>query len=374
MSSFDIVVVGCGGGPSEHNLSSYLLKAADATWEDGIVALEAGSGMGALTKLLGSRPDAFANPGSTPADSDGPPALKTAADVYARIRCYLVTHAHLDHVNGLVLSAGSVKGLPKRVYGHQKTLEGLAGIFAGDVWPNLASWEDAEQPGTCLLLSPIPPDAGYTPVARDLAVRAMPLSHGETPAGGTYPSAAFFVRHAPSARELLFFGDVEPDAVSRARGGPRTLDVWRAAAPKVPHALPALFIECSWPAGRPADTLYGHLGPEHLAAELAALAQEVAGVREREQARAREGERPNGARKKRRRNTDAAPDARGALAGLTVYVIHVKDDLQGAFDEPIHEVVARQVRELVEAKGLGAEIIAAEQGMHILTDIRFAAI
>ena len=69
-------------------------------------------------------------------------------------RCYLLTHAHLDHVNGLVLSAGSVAGPPKLVYGGRQTLQGVAGIFSGEVWPKLASWEDAPEPGSCLLLSP----------------------------------------------------------------------------------------------------------------------------------------------------------------------------------------------------------------------------
>lgn len=60
MAHFDMVIVGCGGGPSEKNLSrfvpltylnplhahfaliSYFLKARNERWADGILALEAG--------------------------------------------------------------------------------------------------------------------------------------------------------------------------------------------------------------------------------------------------------------------------------------------------------------------------------------------
>ena len=194
----------------------------------------------------------------------------------------------------------------------------------------------------------------------------FPVSHGQGAggAGTTYPSSAYFVRHDASARELLFFGDVEPDAVAAEPGN---AEVWRAAAPKVPHALGALFIECSWPAGRARDVLYGHLSPEHLADELGALALEVACTRQRQEQKQQQAQKQNGPRKKKRRNTDSLPSVKGALEGLRVYIIHCKDDIEKKFDEPIHKVIADQVRELVDAKELGAEIIAVEQGMHICT-------
>ena len=185
----------------------------------------------------------------------------------------------------------------------------------------------------------------------------MPISHGQND-GVPYPCSAYFVRHDASNREFLFFGDVEPDSVSAEA---KNLEIWRAAAPKIPKTLSAVFIECSWPSGRADDVLYGHLSPEHLAQELTALALEVVSSRQR----ARSQGNSNGARKKKRRNAESLPSLRGALDGLRVYVIHCKDDIQKAYDEPIHKVIAGQVRELVEAKGLGAEIVAVEQSMHI---------
>lgn len=194
-------------------------------------------------------------------------------------------------------------------------------------------------------------------MAHDISVRMMPISHGQND-GIPYPCTAFFVRHDSTNHEFLFFGDVEPDSVSSE---PKNLDIWRVAAPRIPETLSAIFIECSWPLGRADDILYGHLSPEHLAQELTALALEVVSSRQR----ARTQGPSNGARKKKRRNAESLPSLRGALAGLRVYIIHCKDDIQKAFDKPIHEVIVGQVRELVDAKGLGAEIIAVEQGMHI---------
>lgn len=191
----------------------------------------------------------------------------------------------------------------------------------------------------------------------------MPLSHGQCRTGTTYNSAAFFIRHNLSLQEFLFCGDVEPDSVAVE---PRLRDVWRAAAPKIPHMLSTLFVECSYPVGRPDDFLYGHLNPEHLAVELAALGEEVVRARI---LLAEEDNDPQisqaGARKKQKKNPISAKELRGALQGLRIYIIHCKEDLQHNYDRPINHVIADQVRKLVEAQALGADIIAASQGMHI---------
>lgn len=198
----------------------------------------------------------------------------------------------------------------------------------------------------------------------------MPLSHGRYSGEATYHSSAFFIRRSgtqhDTARELLFFGDVEPDSLATE---PHTRDVWRTAASMIPDTLDTIFIECSYPSGRADDELFGHLSPEHLTAELRALATEV--VNARTQTRQPDNsqdydpdEGPVRPRKRQRRD-NTNPSLRGALAGLKVYIIHCKDDLRGAYTEPIYRVIAAQVRALVEAEELGAEIIGVEQGMKI---------
>lgn len=215
----------------------------------------------------------------------------------------------------------------------------------------------------------------YTPLHGSLSVRMFPISHGED-----YSSSAFFVRHDASDREFIFFGDVEPDTLAKQ---PRTIDVWRAAAPKiVAKTLDTIFIECSWPAGRPDDMLYGHLSPEHLVAELEVLATAVTACRKKNhseqpaaQADSREasgsinrkrdssGASPERKRPKHSQNDAVPNDLHNALEGLKVYITHCKEDMDGRYKgRPMHSIISEQVRDLVEEKGLGPTILAAEQG------------
>ena len=200
-------------------------------------------------------------------------------------------------------------------------------------------------------------DGQYYNVSADISVRTMPISHGHNDTSGVYDSAAFFVRHDPSAQEFLFFGDVEPDTISPR---PRTINVWRAAAAKIPLTLSTIFIECSWPLGRADDSLFGHLNPTHLADELTALATEVVMTRKSGVKDLRNESRPT--RKKPKSNPLSPESLYGALDGVRVFVIHCKD---GTCNRPINHVITDQVRALVEVKRLGAEILAADQGMRI---------
>jgi len=346
MSTFDMLVVGCGGGPDETNLSAYLIKLRDATWEDGLVGLEAGSGQGALSRILKQNPHLL--------DSGGESRSYSASEIYSFVRCFLITHAHLDHVQSLALSAGSLGGVRKRVYAALQTLKDLETIFSNRLWPNLASWDEIEQDPHKLQYTVLHIDNEYTNISPDVSVSMMPVNHGQYDTGN-YGSAAFFIRRDSTTQEFLFFGDVEPDSISN---NPQNINVWRAAAPKIPAKLSTLFIECSWPSGRSDDTLYGHLTPEHLAAELSVLATEV----RKSGQKSRSG--PVRKKQKTNRDTASAGNLRGALDGLRVYVMHCKDSMDGV-DPPGSHLIVEQVRTLVEALGLGAEVRRVEQGMLI---------
>ncbi|KAI0075488.1 cyclic-AMP phosphodiesterase [Panus rudis PR-1116 ss-1] len=372
MAVFDIMVLGCGGGPNEHNLSAYLLKPREQPWHEGIIALEAGSGVGALDAILRRNPTAF---GRRPSEGPSNAASHyTAHEVYSWIRCFLITHGHLDHVNSLVLSAGSLKGPARRIYAARETLEDLESVFSDRCWPNLASWKDDDSENA-LVYSVLATDREYHSITKDVSVLPMPLSHGKTRTNTLYKSTAFFLRHTPSKQELLFFGDVEPDSIAST---PLTHDVWRTAAPKiVAKTLSTIFIECSWPSGRQSDMLYGHLDPEHLCEELTALAKAV--VHARQQQGSSTGSPGTQSPARKRQKTDEGsgrsassgePPITGVLKGVRVYIMHCKDDVRGRFDEPIHQVITDQVYKLVDDMQLGAEIIAVEQGMHICIGIR----
>ncbi|KAG9202358.1 3',5'-cyclic-nucleotide phosphodiesterase pde1 [Epicoccum nigrum] len=91
-------------------------------------------------------------------------------------------------------------------------------------------------------------------------------------------------------REILVFGDVEPDSLSLS---PRTAFIWAEAAPKIAAGiLTGIFIECSYTDAQADAVLFGHLAPRHLLTELHNLADMVKDARkEYEQAReaARQG-------------------------------------------------------------------------------------
>ncbi|KAF8894434.1 cAMP phosphodiesterases class-II-domain-containing protein [Infundibulicybe gibba] len=338
MPTFDMVVIGSGGGPDETNLSAYLFKPSGIDWDDDLLALEAGSGQGALNRLLLQNPDLFG-----PSD-DNKSKHYSAAGIYSRVRCFLITHAHLDHVNSLVMSAGSLGGARKRICAAKQTLQDLESVFSDRLWPNLASWNEDDEDYK-LLYTSLRADNKYKSIYPDVSVRIMPVSHG-CYESGNYDSAAFFVRRDSTGKEFLFFGDVEPDSVAAY---PQTLNVWRAAAPKIPNKLSNIFIECSWPSGRADNLLYGHLNPEHLMDELTALATEVVHFR---------------------KGTQNPVDIRGALDGVRVIIIHCKDDMTGKYTQPTRNIITQQVKTLMECTGLGAEILAAEPGMCISTSNR----
>jgi len=206
-------------------------------------------------------------------------------------------------------------------------------------------------------LSRLRNDNKYKSIYADISVRTIALNHGRNQTG-IYESAAFFIRHDVHNREFLFFGDVEPDTVAQR---PQTINVWRAAAPKIPQKLSAIFIECSWPSGRHEDLLYGHLSPVHLVDELTALAIEVVKFRSGEST----GIRPGPPRKKKKKNPLTQDDLRGSLDGVKIYIMHCKDDLNGDAFQSMRHVIVSQVQGLMEAKGLGARILVVEPGMHI---------
>jgi hypothetical protein len=114
-----------------------------------------------------------------------------------------------------------------------------------------------------------------------------------------YDSSAYFIRDIATGREVLIFGDVEPDAISLS---PRNHQVWTDAAPKIVSGLlTAIFIECSYSDSQQDDQLYGHLAPRYLIEELRTLATCVETVRQDDTAGKR--------RKRKRPGSTNAPSA-----------------------------------------------------------------
>ncbi|KAH6849683.1 cAMP phosphodiesterases class-II-domain-containing protein [Chaetomium sp. MPI-CAGE-AT-0009] len=120
-----------------------------------------------------------------------------------------------------------------------------------------------------------------------------------------YDSSVYFIRDIPTGREILIFGDVEPDSISLS---PRNRQVWQEAAPKVAAGnLAAIFIECSYDDSRSLERLFGHLTPRFIYEEMTALAEEVVAAR---QAKNTTASASGGDRKRKRVVSDAASQSK----------------------------------------------------------------
>ncbi|KAL8278499.1 hypothetical protein RQP46_009189 [Phenoliferia psychrophenolica] len=348
-AAFEMLVVGCGGGPLETNLSSYLLKPYSHKWAAGCTALEGGSGIGALANLIEAFPRSFRgfdlhigvddedepSGGEHKANGDawnqrgyvGPGREgggRGAGRVWGFVRCFAVTHAHLDHIAGLIVSSGASL-FPRPLYGLTRTINNIDRMLDGGVWPKLAGYEDdGVLAGRAYLYRDIPaPTTQAMPLSDGLSFQAFPLSHGLDPSAfhcrtkplqdppappECYDSTAFFVKEEVTGEgyEMLFFGDVEPDSISKR---PLNREVWKCAAPKIAaQKLTAIFLECSYPTSQPSEKLWGHLSPPYMFEELKVLAELVV------EARVAAGSTPAEAR--------ILP-----LAGVNVIIIHIKDDI-----------------------------------------------
>ncbi|GAA5881808.1 hypothetical protein JCM1840_003884 [Sporobolomyces johnsonii] len=354
--AFELLVLGCGGGPIESNLSCYLVKPYTRTWDEGCTSLEGGSTIGALSALIERSPYSFEgfNLGmgvdahelelaeeARGVDDEREAEIgvgregggKKAGRIWEMISCFAITHSHLDHIAGLIISSAACTPPPKPVYGLPRTLHNIQRVMDGGIWPMLGGFDDTVQAGRAYLYKEVPesPLSTPLPLSASLEFTAFPISHGLDPSHfhrpprlrneepptvaqedekpEAYDSTAFFVRETESGegRELLFFGDVEPDSIS-AR--PLNRRVWEHAAPKiVAGKLSVIFLECSYPSSQPSDKLFGHLSPPFVLEELAVLSELV---------------------KEERRKagwTDEAKIEREPLEGVFVVIQHIKDDI-----------------------------------------------
>ncbi|KAL1953998.1 hypothetical protein VTO42DRAFT_1853 [Malbranchea cinnamomea] len=250
------------------------------------------------------------------------------------IGAVLITHPHLDHVAGLAMNTPAIEAQygPKTVAALPSAVAALKNhVFNDILWPNLSD----EDGGAGLITYQRLVDGGnprlgrgegrgYVKVCEGLMTKCLSVSHGAcnkryNPETGrhhraessvftpeqfaipaqrgsvdgresrrasqsltsstnpiplaTVESSAFFIRDEHSGAEIIVFGDVEPDSLSLE---PRNSKVWEVAAPKIAAGtLRAIFIECSFSDSVDDASLYGHLCPRHLIAELVVLASNV---------------------------------------------------------------------------------------------------
>ena len=240
-AAFRLVPLGVLGGIDESNLSAYMLAPAGST---NYICLDAGTLHYGIKKAIDNK------------------AFKVSQEEVLRqyIKGYFISHAHLDHLAGLVINAP--EDSTKNIYGLQSTLETLkTHYFTWASWANFA--DEGESPALKKFhYKPLEPGNEVAIENTSLKVQAFPLSHSNL------TSTAFLV-HSHDAY-ILYLGDTGPDAVEKSTNLQK---LWEAVAPLIKSKqLKAIMIEVSFPSGQPDKTLFGHLTPHWLMAEMNKLA------------------------------------------------------------------------------------------------------
>jgi 3',5'-cyclic-nucleotide phosphodiesterase len=301
---FDVIVLGALGGMQDGNLTSYMIRPHG---QRGAVACDAGSLVNGLR--IAEQKGAFADVAVPAGSTDNVVGHVLKND----IKGYLISHAHLDHIAGLVIAspddaAKTIYGLPSVATEIEHT------YFNWAAWPNMLDRGAPPQLKKYHLQELRPWEAG--PLAGTaMTVTAFPLRHGGV------ESTAFLIESADDA--ILCLGDTGPDEVEKATN---LQDMWTFIAGKVRQKkLKAIIMEVSYTNDRPDNLLFGHMTPNWLLSTLRQL------------------DRQAGA---------------GALKGLPVVVSHIKYSLSR--EQP--QAAVR--RELESGNDLGLTFLIPEQGDH----------
>ena len=291
--AFDVVPLGVLGGIDESNLSAYLVAGAGT---NAYIGLDAGTIYAGIEKAI--RNKIFSG---------------TASNVLKQqIRGYFISHAHLDHVAGLIMT--SPNDSAKTIYALPSSMKLMQDhYFNGDTWANFGDAGKGYQIKQYHYQT-LTAEEEIAVAQTALKVTPYVLSHVHP-----FESTAFLVEN--QGAYLLYLGDTGPDEVEQSN---RLQLLWERVAPLIRAGkLRGIFIEVSYPNNQPDKKLFGHLTPAWLMKEMNVLA----GLTGRER-----------------------------LKGLNVVITHGKPPVQK---------IAQLQQELKANNPLGLNLIFPEQGKRI---------
>lgn len=236
--AFQVVPLGIRGGIDESNLSAYLLAPANTT---DYICLDAGTINTGIQKAIEKK------------------VFKTTTETVLKkyIKGYFISHAHLDHVSGLIIN--SPADSTKTIYATKSCMEMMENhYFNGQTWANFGD------EGNGFLIKKyhfqtIIQQEETTITNTSMTVKAFPLSHVNP-----FESTAFLIKNKDDY--ALYLGDTGADVIEKSNN---LETLWTTIAPLIKkNQLKGIFIELSFPNEQPDKLLYGHLTPKLLMKEL----------------------------------------------------------------------------------------------------------
>lgn len=289
-SSFQVVPLGIKGGIDEKNLSAYLVAPANT---NDFISLDAGTINAGIEKAIENK--VF--------------KISTSEVLRKYIKGYFISHAHLDHVSGLIINSPADSS--KTVYATNKCMEMMENHYFNDeTWANFGD-KGSGKPLKKYHFQTL--NIGEeTPITNTtMTAKAFPLSHVNP-----LESTAFLIRNGESY--VLYLGDTGPDSVEKSD---KLKSLWTTIAPLVKSKqLKGIFIEVSFPNEQPDQFLFGHLTPNYLMKELHTL-EDLSG--------------------------------KGTLKGFNIIVTHLK---------PPTKNILKLKEQLQKQNDLGLKLIYPEQG------------
>lgn len=238
---FKVVPLGVEGGIDESNLSAYMVAAKGT---NNYICFDAGTLYYGIEKAISKKVFSL-SPGEV---------------IRKYIKGYFISHAHLDHIAGLIIN--SPDDSTKNIYALASCIETIkTHYFTWESWANFA--DEGEQPFLKKYHYDVLIPDSITDITRtNMTVQAFPLSHGNI------ESTAFLVKNKDSY--ILYLGDTGPDEVEKSN---RLHQLWEVVSTLIKsRQLKAIFIEVSFPDEQPDKSLFGHLTPKWLMKEMDDLA------------------------------------------------------------------------------------------------------